>query len=130
MHETSVRVRYADTDKMKVAYYANYPVWFEVGRAELLRAHGYPYSDMERDGFILPVSRVEYRLVQPARYDELLTVETTVARLRSRSVTFQYRVLRGPDLLVEGMTEHICVNPEHRPTAFPPKARAALGMSQ
>ncbi|NNE10236.1 MAG: acyl-CoA thioesterase, partial [Gemmatimonadetes bacterium] len=89
--------------------------------------HGDAYSEMERDGLILPVSRVEYRLMRPARYDDLLTVETTVDRVRSRSVTFRYRVLRGEDLLVEGMTEHICVNPDHKPTAFSPRARAALG---
>ena len=122
-----LRVRYAETDQMGVVYYANYPVWFEVGRAGLLRDRGLAYGDLEREGFRLPVSGVRYRLLAPARYDDALVVETSVAALRSRAVTFSYRILRDGEILVRGETDHVCVDRGMRPVRIPDKLRLALG---
>ena len=123
----ALRVRYAETDQMGVVYYANYPVWFEVGRAGFLRDRGLAYADLEREGFRLPVSGVRYRLLAPARYDEELTVETAVAALRSRAVTFTYRILRDGKVLARGETDHVCVDRGMRPIRLPEKLRRALG---
>ncbi len=123
---TDIRVRYADTDQMGFAYYANYPVWFEVGRASFLRERGVPYGDWEERGFILPVSSVAYRLFSPARYDDLVTVDTWVEKVRSRSILFRYTVSRGSTLLAEGETTHICINRDLRPTALPRDLRDAV----
>ena len=123
---TDIRVRYADTDQMGFVYYANYPVWFEVGRASFLRDRGVPYGGWEERGYILPVSSVGYRLYSPARYDELITVHTWIEKVRSRSVLFQYAVSRGETLLAEGKTTHICINRDLKPTAIPDDLRAAI----
>lgn len=111
---------------MGVVYYANYPVWFEVGRAALLRGRGMTYADLERRGYHLPVSGVRYRLLAPARYDDPILVETGVTALRSRAITFAYRVLREGALLVEGETDHVCVDRAMRPVRIPDELRRAL----
>jgi acyl-CoA thioester hydrolase len=88
------RVRYSETDQMGVAYHANYLVWCEIGRTELMRAHGAAYSRLESAGVLLAVAEVGVRYVAAARYDELIRVTTTVQRLQSRSVTFAYHIQR------------------------------------
>src|SRR5215208_5900285 len=90
-----VRVRYAETDKMGVVYYANYLIWFEVGRTEWLRASGWTYREMERDGVALPVieARCEYR--HPTRYDDELEIRTRATRLTAVRVRFDYEVVRA-----------------------------------
>jgi acyl-CoA thioester hydrolase len=115
------RVRYADTDQMGVAYYGNYLRWFEVGRAEMLRWLGMSYRDVERGGVRLPVVDVRCRYRRPARYDDLLAVETAVSRLGRASVRFEYRVVRveDGDELARGMTEHCFLDPEGRPVRPP-----------
>ncbi len=123
---TEIRVRYAETDQMGIAYYANYPVWFEVGRGALMRSVGAPYSEMEADGAILPVSRVQYRLISPARYEDLLTILTRVDKIRSRSVEFSYEVRRDTRLLATGTTQHICVDQNMKPRSLPDRLRLAL----
>ena len=80
-----VRVRYAETDNMGVVYYANYFVWFEVGRTDLLRARGWSYRDMESEGFSLPVVEAHCAYKQPARYDEELEIITSAALVRISS---------------------------------------------
>lgn len=88
------RVRYAETDQMGVVYHANYLVWCEMGRTELIRVLGASYAEMEESGVRLAVADASVRYHAPARYDDLITVETRVEAVRSRSVTFGYRVLR------------------------------------
>lgn len=120
MVSTAIRVIYGDTDQMGVVYYANYLRWFEAGRNELIRAAGLRYRDFEeRFGLRLPVTEasVSYRL--PARYDDLLAVETSVAEIRRASARFEYRILRGADLLATGHTVHACVDLEGRVTRLP-----------
>ncbi len=116
-----LRVRYADTDQMGVAYHGNYLRWFEVGRAELLRSLGMSYREVEEAGIRLPVVEACCRYRKPARYDDLLAIETTVARLERASVRFEYRVVRALDaeLLASGTTEHCFVDAAGRPTRPP-----------
>ncbi|MGH9477085.1 MAG: acyl-CoA thioesterase [Terriglobales bacterium] len=123
--ETQVRVRYAETDQMGVVYYANYFVWFEVGRVEHLRQSGINYSDMEADGCKIAVVEARCRYKAPARYDELITIRTWVARRRRAMVHFQYEALRASDgtLLAEGETVHVCIDNNFEVCALPDKYR-------
>ena len=110
--ETRLRVRYAETDQMGVVYYANYMVWFEVGRSELMRQRGLDYKRMEiESGCLMAVVEATARYKAPARYDEEIIVETTVTGVRGPVVRFSYRVLRAADglLLCEGETVHVVV---------------------
>jgi len=127
MHRFALRVRYGDTDQMGFAYYANYLRWFEIGRAELLRALGTSYRAVEGAGVWLPVIEARCRYHRPARYDDLVVIETGVAELRRAAVRFGYRVTReeGGELLAEGTTEHCFTDRAGRPVR-PPAALAAL----
>ena len=89
-----VRVRYADTDQMGMAYHGNYVTWFEVGRTEMLRAQGMSYREVEEAGFRMPVLEVQCRYLKPARYDDELVIETVLAHLGRASMRFEYRVDR------------------------------------
>ena len=122
-----IRVRYAETDAMGVAHHANYPVWFEVGRSDLMRDLGLPYAEVEARGYYLMLSglNVEYR--RAARYDDALTLLTRVSALRSRTVTFSYALLRGDELLATGETRHIATDKAYRPARMPDDVIAALG---
>ncbi len=125
-HISRIRVRYAETDKMGVVYYANYFVWFEVARADLLRTSGWSYRDMEADGVSLPVieARCEYR--QGARYDDEVEVRTTGHLLSPVRVAFDYEVVRSSDgaRLAEGRTVHAALDPAGRPCRLPERARS------
>ena len=109
---TSHRVIYGDTDKMGVVYYANYLRWFERGRSEFLRASGVPYGEIEAQGIYFPVVEVNCRYAQPARYEDLVLIETRLASVSRASLIFTYRILRdgeeGP--LATGSTKHACIN--------------------
>ncbi len=125
--EITIRVRYAETDQMKVAHHAAYLVWFEEARTQLCRSRGVTYRDMEANqGLFLPVVEVKCRYGGPARYDELLTVEVRVAELSRRSVRFRYRVLRGETALAEAETYHILVDAAGRPRVWPDEVVRAL----
>src|SRR5438270_9266185 len=91
-HATEVRVRYAETDRMGVVYYANYLVWCEVGRVEFMRAMGRSYATLEHEGTGLAVSEATVRYLAPARFDDLVRIETTLTGVRSRAVTFDYLI--------------------------------------
>jgi acyl-CoA thioester hydrolase len=116
-----VRVRYAETDKMGVVYYANYYVWFEVGRTDLLRESGWSYREMEREGLALPVieSHCEYK--QSARYDDEVDVRTRGAILSPVRVRFDYEVARSADgaVLALGHTVHASLDRDGRPRRLP-----------
>ena len=123
-----VRVRYAETDKMGVAYYANYFVWFEVGRCELLRTLGGSYSQLEETGLLLPVIDAQCNYRAPARYDDTLTI-TTTGSLKSRArVKFSYEVSRQTtsELLASGTTVHAATDPRGRPQRIPATLQALL----
>ena len=117
MHRYPIRVRYGDTDQMGFAYYAHYLRWFEIGRAEMLRALGTSYRAVEAAGTSRPVVEAHCRYLKPARYDDLLTLETGVEALHRASVRFGYRVVREPDreLLAIGQTEHCFLGRDGKP---------------
>jgi acyl-CoA thioester hydrolase len=130
---TEVRVRYAETDQMGIVYYANYLVWFELGRVELLRSLGLAYSRLETDhGCILPVIEASCRYKSPARYDDEILIETRPAMLRGSVLKFAYRILRkaldGRDqtLLAEGETVHVVCDDKLQRKPLPEKYEAAL----
>lgn len=128
-YDCALRVRYAETDQMGVAYHANYLVWFEVGRVELLRALGCDYKTMEtQDDCHIVVADVHCRYLQPARYDDLLTVRTRIAEWRSRIVKFSYQLLRDSDgeVLAVAETTHVICGSNGRPKLLPEKYRSLL----
>ena len=116
-----IRVRYAETDKMGVVYYANYLVWFEVGRTDLLRASGWSYREMELEGFSLPVIEAQCSYRESARYDDELDIPTTGVLLSPVRVRFNYEVVRAADkaVLAQGYTVHASLDPDGRPRRLP-----------
>ena len=111
--ETTIRVRYAETDQMGVVYHSNFIIWFEVGRVELLRQMGFSYKEMEQqDDCHIAVVDVRCRYKAPARYDEQIVVRTELKNLRDSLLHFGYKVVRAVDgeLLAEGETTHIVVD--------------------
>ncbi len=127
INETRVRVRYAETDQMGVAYHSNFLIWFEVGRVELLRQIGFDYRDMERkDGCYIAVVDARCRYKAPARYDDEVVVRTQLKNVRESMVHFAYELVRASDelLLAEGETMHVVIDREMKKTAIPEKYMA------
>jgi len=128
--ETRLRVRYAETDQMGVVYHANYLVWFEVGRVELMRQQGLNYKQLEaEEGCWIVVVEVTARYKAPARYDDELIVETTVRTVRGPVIRFGYRILRADDrhLLCEGETTHVVIGRDMKRRPIPKKYAELLG---
>jgi acyl-CoA thioester hydrolase len=128
-----IRVRYAETDQMGIVYYANYLVWFEIGRVELLRSLGLAYSQMEKEHkLILPVVEATCRYKAPARYDDAILIETRPELLRRSVLKFTYRILREgadgaePQLLAEGETVHVVCDEHLNKQPLPEEYVAAL----
>ena len=123
-----LRVRYSETDKMGVVYHSHYLVWCEAGRTELMRQAGYSYARMEERGFMLAVSEAALRFHASARYDDLIVVETSVTRVRSRTVEFDYLVLNAGtrQKLVTASTTLICLGPGGNVVAIPDDVRELL----
>jgi acyl-CoA thioester hydrolase len=108
-----LRVRYAETDQMGVVYHANYLIWFEVGRVEMLRSLGLPYQRLEQEfDCMIAVVGAELRYRAPARYDDQIVVRTRLTQMRGPMMKIQYQVVREVDdkLLCEGETTHVVVN--------------------
>ena len=111
VNQTAYRVIYGDTDKMGMAYHANYFRWFEIGRTELFRSLGLTYKDIEERGLFLPVSTAHCKFIAPARYDDTLTIETTLDTSVRGGMKFDYRLLRkDAEVLATGYTKHACVD--------------------
>ena len=125
--EVAIRVRYAETDRMGLLHHANYLVYFEQARTELLRSLGLTYKDMEDQGFLLVVTKVEVYFRRPARYDDLLTIRTTVARTTMVRIDHRYEVFCEGQLLAEGSSTLACVDREGRPQALPEFLRERKG---
>ena len=131
--ETRVRVRYAETDQMGVVYHANYLVWFEIGRVELMRQQGLVYKRIEiEEGVGFAVVEATARYKAPARYDDELIVETRVAMVRGSIVRFAYRIMRAEDhhLLCEGETVHVVVGRDMKRKPMPKKYAELLGAAE
>ena len=128
-HETEIRVRYAETDKMGIVHHSNYLVWFEAGRTDLCRARGFSYRDMEdEDNALLVVAESYCRYKSPAYFEDVLTIRTQVSEVRSRSVRFAYEVVRGSDetLVAEGETLHLVTDEQKRVKQIPETYREKL----
>lgn len=126
--DSEIRVRYAETDQMGVAYYANYLVWFEVGRSEFCRRGGFRYVDLEALGYKLVVTDVHCRYRNSARYDETIIVRTRLKGVNKRMITFGYQILRKDqeEMIAEGETRHICVDSNGKTKSLPEKFLVCL----
>jgi acyl-CoA thioester hydrolase len=118
---TLLRVRYAETDQMGRAHHMQYLAWFELGRTELMRNAGVAYSELEREGIMLPVANADLEYVGAAPYDALVAIETRVSDVRSRAVTFSYRATLADtsELLAAGSTRLICTDSSGKAKRFP-----------
>jgi acyl-CoA thioester hydrolase len=125
---STIRVRYAETDQMGIAHHAEYFTWFEVGRTDLLRAYGLTYRDLETRGIHFPVIGTEARFLRPAYYDDVLEVRTEVVSMSGARIAFGYEIHRegtgGP--LATARTEHAAVDAEGRPCRLPKDVRSRL----
>jgi acyl-CoA thioester hydrolase len=124
VYETSLRVRYAETDQMGVVYHSNYIIWFEVGRVEMFRQLGFTYSEMEeQDGLHVVVVEARCRFKAPARYDDLISVRTRLLNVRDSLLHFGYEIVRatGETLLAEGETVHLVVDAQFKRLPLPAK---------
>jgi acyl-CoA thioester hydrolase len=113
-HRTTYRVIYGDTDNMGQAYYANYFRWFEIGRSEMFRSLGLPYKAVEDKGIFLPVAESHCKYATPAKYDDILVIETSLDTKLKAGIKFDYKIYQedGKTLIAKGYTKHPCVNPE------------------
>lgn len=135
---TTVRVRYAETDQMGVVYYANYLVWFEIGRVEFIRQLGFDYKKMETDDDVmLPVVEATCRYKAPAVYDDVILIETRVSSMRTSMLKFSYEVYRAGEvaadgtlsrgkLLASGETTHVIVGYGMQKTVLPEKYASVI----
>lgn len=123
-HEARLRVRYSETDAQRIVNNGVYLAYFEIGRVEWLRNAGFSYAKLERDGYGFVVVRTEIDYRKPAKFDDELTVKTSLLELGRASLSFGYEVLRGDELLTSGKTRHGCINiATGRPVSIP----ASLG---
>jgi len=123
--ETTIRVRYAETDRMGLLHHANYLVYFEQARTELLRSMGLTYRNIEDQGFLLVLTKVEVRYKRPAHYDDLLMIRTFVVRTTTVRIDHRYEILRDGVLIAEGSSTLACVDRDGRPQALPDALRAS-----
>ncbi len=125
---TTVRVRYAETDQMGVVYYANYFVWFEVARTDLLRTIGWSYREMEAAGVVLPVIEAECRYRRPARYDDEMEIRTEARVTSPVRIEFLYEVTVKGDagMVASGRTAHAALGPDGRPCRLPDRVTRGL----
>jgi acyl-CoA thioester hydrolase len=125
---STVRVRYAETDQMGVAYHGNYFAWFEVGRTDLLRQFGLTYKELEGQQVRLPVIETHVRYRKPALYDDLLEIRTRLTEMTGVRLVFEYDVVRDgePEPLAEAMTAHAAVDAQGRPRRLPEDLRRRL----
>ena len=119
------RVRYADTDKLGVSYYANYLVWFEAARTEYFRFLGFPYTECEKKGCFLPVVEAKAHYFSPSTYDDLLLIRTSVSHMGRSSIRFEYQVMNKATkkLLASGYTVHVFVDRDLKPTRIPEEVK-------
>ena len=101
-YETQVRVRYQETDQMGIVYHGNYFTFFEIGRTEYLRSHGYTYREMEAGGVLAVVVKVECSYYKAAKYDDLITIKTTIKRITRVKIEYEHHIYRDADLLATG----------------------------
>jgi acyl-CoA thioester hydrolase len=123
---SQVTVRYAETDMMGVVYHGSYLPWFEIGRTTLLKEHGFPYRQLEADGFFLPVLEVSAKYLRPAKYDDQLRIVTTMAEKPTLRIRLNYEVYRDEALLATALTVHAFIDRAGRPVRPPPAFAARM----
>ena len=116
---TPITVRYAETDMMGVVYHGSYLPWFEVGRTDLMKQYGLPYRQLEAEGYFLPVLEVGAKYLKPARYDDAITIVTTLREKPLLRIKLEYEVRRGDELLATGFTLHAFIDRAGRPVRPP-----------
>jgi acyl-CoA thioester hydrolase len=121
VHPVELRVRYAETDRMGVVYHANYLAWCEVGRTEYIRSLGVSYADLESRGLMLAVSEASLRYHAPARYDDIVRIDTSLGELRSRTVTVEYLITHAASgtRLVSARTTLVSMDDRGRTVSLP-----------
>lgn len=126
-HETKIRVRYKDTDRMGLVYYGNYFTFFEVARSEFMRDFGYPYAQIEAEGYNLVVTEASSNYHANTKYDALVIVKTMIYPVKRVRVRFEYRVFDEKGrLLVSGHTVHACLNADKNPARIPAKLKEII----
>ncbi len=121
-----LRVRYAETDMMGIAYHGNYATWFEMARVHMMDEFGYPYREMERDGYRLPVLEIGVRFRRSVSFDDRVTVEALLRNKPALRIRIEYRLYLGETDVADGFTLHAFLNPDGRPVR--PPARFVEGM--
>jgi len=126
------RVRYGETDRMGVSYYANYLVWFESARTEYFRALGLIYTEFEKQGILLPAAEAYCRYLQPSTYDDLITVRTIVSQIRQSSLRFEYQVFKEGNAkpIATGHTVHVFSDRNFKPTRVPETLKSKVEISK
>ncbi|EAZ80547.1 acyl-CoA thioesterase [Algoriphagus machipongonensis] len=125
--ETQIRVRYAETDQMSYVYYGNYAMYFEVGRVEAMRNIGFSYKEMEDDGVMMPVLESHYQYFKPGKYDETLTIKTTIPELPGVRIKFEYEVYNpNQELITKGWTTLAFLKKDSHVPTRPPQNLLAL----
>lgn len=119
VHEMEIRVRYQETDGQRRVHHANFLTYFEMGRTEMLRAHGHSYRAFEDAGLFMVVSEATVRYLAPAEYDDLLRLRTRVEKIGAAHIRHAYEVIRGTSILVTGTTTVVCVDREGRVRRLP-----------
>lgn len=122
-HETEIRVRYQETDNMGVVYYANYFIWFEVARTEYLRSAGISYRKLEEKGAYLMVASATCQYKSPARYDDVVRIQTWIPKLKNSSLQFEHKLFIGDKLIATGESVHVFTNSNGRPIRVPEEIR-------
>jgi acyl-CoA thioester hydrolase len=124
----TLTVRYAETDAQGIVHHSNYLVWFEEGRSDFLRQQGLHYRDFEKAGYFIVVAEADVKYKAPACYEDRVTIETTLVRLRGKVIEFTYRAVNDAGtLLAEGRTRHVVLGPDRRPTPLPATLLEAIG---
>jgi acyl-CoA thioester hydrolase len=119
VHELEIRVRYQETDGQRRVHHANFLTYFEMGRTEMLRAHGYSYRQFEDEGLFMVVSEARVNYHAPAEYDDRLLLRTRVERIGAAHIKHAYEVIRETRILVTGSTTVVCVDREGRVRRLP-----------
>ena len=128
-HRTTYRVIYGDTDNMGQAYYGNYFRWFEIGRSEMFRSLGLPYKSVEDNGIFLPVAESHCKYATPAKYDDVLVIETSLDTKLKAGIKFDYKIYQedGITLVARGYTKHPCVNRDGKVVRPPEFLKEIIG---
>lgn len=126
-HRTTIRIRYEETDRMGVVYYANYFVWFEIARTEYFRKRNLSYRELEeKKGLYLMVVDAYCDYKAPATYDDLVFAETTMESIKNTSLQFVYKIFRDSALLATGRTTHVFTNKSGKPIKIPEEIKEVL----